>query len=124
MPELPDHQLDHNGIIEKTQPRDMVGNQVFRLGEISECIQYPASLRLRQPPLLVDHHIDHGFEPAQPRQDEFRHVCRFHFVEQGTGRVQDIVMRHVLRGIASLAHNQLEVLEVRLAQFKSDFQRH
>ena len=51
--QFPHDEFDHDGVIEKSEARNMVGNQVFRLGEIGERIEYARGVLVRQSPLEI-----------------------------------------------------------------------
>ena len=76
MPQLTNDEFDHYRVIEKSEAGDLVRNQVFRLAEIGECVEYPVGFLVRQPPLDVLQHIDHQLQLGQSFLDERRSLGR------------------------------------------------
>ena len=50
MAELGDHQLDHNGIVQKAEARYMIGNEIFGFAKVGKGIQNPGGIPFGQAP--------------------------------------------------------------------------
>ena len=66
MLQLAHDQLNHDGVVEVTDARYLIWNQVFRFGEIGKGIQNPGSVFLWKAPFMVDQHVDHEFQLTEP----------------------------------------------------------
>ena len=55
-------ELDHDGIIEKTENRDLVGNDVVGFGEIGHPTKNPVAIPAGQSPFGIFEHPDQYFE--------------------------------------------------------------
>ena len=116
--------LDHDGIVQKTQAGDVIGNQVLRLGKIGKRLQHVVAVFAFHAPTGIDDHANQCFELAHPLADEIRGFGLRDLRQQLAGVVDDGGFVQVTRFLKRLKHDPLKVFEIVIAQFKGNFHGH
>lgn len=85
MPELAGDELDHDRIVEESEDRHAVGDEILRIREIRDGGEDVTALGLGQREALIADHRDHALEPIQALDDEMGRV--------GGARIGEIAAR-------------------------------
>ncbi len=72
MHQFPGDEFEDDDIIEVTDDRNVIGKYVLGVGEVHKRGKKPFSLVTRQPPIVVDKHLNHRFERGNALLDEIR----------------------------------------------------
>ena len=118
MAELTHHQLDHDGIVEEAQSRDVIGNQVLGLAEIRERVQDAATLHRGQIPLRVLQHLQEQLQATQPVRHEARQRDVADALQEFPGLLDHALGREVAGAFEHPLHDPPEMLQVRVSEFE------
>ena len=120
MPQIASHQFDHDGVIQKPQTGNVVGNQVVRLDKIRQAVQRPLDLGCGQFECIVGYHRHHHPQELQSLFNEGRYIRVFQLGKQFARRRYDLLRRRFFRRFASLLHDQVEMTQVIVAEIEAD----
>ena len=120
--QFPDNEFNHDCVVQKAQSWDMVGYQIFGLGEVGKRMQNAGCLLMRQTPFDIGQHADHQFELLQAIDDESGYRSAFDIFEQFFGRGHDILWWQARRRLSGLLHDQPEVLQIVFVEFERNSQ--
>ena len=84
-------QLDHYGVVEKADARNVIRDEIFRLGEIGQGVEYTGRFGARQAPFVILQHLNHDLQLAESLRDEARHLGLPNLSQQFLGAGDDIL---------------------------------
>ena len=116
-------QLDHDRVIEETDPGDAVGDQILGVCEVGEGSHDSFAVLPFKAPFLVVHHVDHRAQLFGAFDYEFRGFGG-EFGQCGGGAGNQFVARLAIGPRLDLGQDSSEVIQILITQFERDFQGH
>ena len=123
--QLAEYDFCVNRVVQKSDPRDVIRNQVLGVAQVGKRAENVAPLVFGQLPLLVVNHVDDDVESGYAFADELRQLIGAGFLDEPAGRLFDLFGGPVvLHGNTGFVDDGLKASQVVVAERESNIERH
>jgi hypothetical protein len=116
-------ELHHDRVVEKTEHRNLVGNDVIRFGKVRHSADDSIAVSPSHPPLRVFEHIDEHFEFFHSIAHEIRSGRLTDALNERTTGSDDLLFARFCVLRTNFFHHLSEILEVVLSELESNLHR-
>ena len=107
-----DDEFDHDGVVEVTQHRHVVRDDVLGFREIGKRREHVLPFGARQRPLLILDHLDEALEFADPLMDESRNIGASDLLDDCARLGDDLGLVGLVGGRPGPLDDRAEVVQV------------
>ena len=104
-----DDEFDHDRVVEVTESRDAVGNQILTLREVDQAVCHPRAILPLHVPFFIFEHLHHALELLEALYDEPRGIRAANFLDQPPDAGDQLRFVDTSTALAHLFDDALEI---------------
>ena len=116
---FPRDEFDDDDVVEITNDRNIVGEDIFGIAEIDEHRQESLTIGIGQLPFVISQHLDQPLKHRNALGDEIgQGFIAANFFEHMLDSVYDLLLFRIAYSFARLLESLAEVVQVTIAEFE------